>query len=106
MLSPTSTRLGACSDSKQGKGDAPQEGDQIVIDYTGVSEATGKIFGGSRNFSFIVGEEDPQVRQLQVPCWWPITTSHSKVLEGLQPTHRFHTPTVHTHGRAKRTCRW
>ena len=35
-----------------------------MIDYTGVSLALDKIYGGSRKFSFVVDEEDPQVRCL------------------------------------------
>jgi hypothetical protein len=52
----------ACSDSVVGTGPAAEAYDQVVVDYTGVSEATGKIFAGSKNFSFVVGDPDSLVR--------------------------------------------
>ena len=53
-----------CSDSVKGTGPPPEAGDLITVDYTGVSVATGKIYSGSRGFSFNVGDPDALVRQL------------------------------------------
>jgi hypothetical protein len=54
-------RAEACSDSIVGSGPAPEAYDQVVVDYTGVSEATGKIYAGSKNFSFEVGNPESLV---------------------------------------------
>jgi hypothetical protein len=52
----------ACSDTVVGSGPAPEEFDQVVVDYTAVSEATGKIYAGSKGFSFVVGDPASLVR--------------------------------------------
>eukprot|EP01025_Chloroclados_australasicus_P046331 TRINITY_DN51129_c0_g1_i2.p1 TRINITY_DN51129_c0_g1~~TRINITY_DN51129_c0_g1_i2.p1 ORF type:complete len:250 (-),score=20.31 TRINITY_DN51129_c0_g1_i2:7-699(-) len=45
-------------DSVRGKGSVPEAGDQIVVDYTAVAVDNGKVYAGSRQFSFVVGEEE------------------------------------------------
>jgi hypothetical protein len=52
-----------------GNSNVPESGDQIVGDYTGTSLALDKIYAGSRNFSFVVGEDETNgVRVLALQC--------------------------------------